>query len=145
MHETLQEIKKQKKYDDYFMDIAKLTANMSHAVRTKVGAIAVKDGNIISLGWNGTPFGFDNKCEDEFGNTKDNVIHAEMNMIAKLARTTGHGEGCTVYVTTSPCTFCAKLLVQTKISRVVYLEEYRDAAGIKILKESGLMVDKHIY
>jgi dCMP deaminase len=122
------------------MDIAKRVALMSHAERKKVGAILEKDGNIISMGWNGTPSGFDNVCEDGDNKTKPEVLHAELNLISKLAKSTNSSVDSNLYVTLSPCQECAKLIIQSGISKVFYSEEYRDLAGVELLKKAGLVV-----
>lgn len=130
---------KQLKYDSLYMNIANSFAEMSFAERKKVGAIAVKNGNIIGHGWNGMPSGWTNECEID-NVTKPQVLHAEMNLISKLAKGTESSEGATVYVTLSPCIECAKLMLQAGIKRVVYQEKYRDDTGIKFLSLSGVEV-----
>ena len=125
------------------MDIATRWGQMSHARRKQVGCIIVKDGRIISDGYNGTPHGFDNNCEVEtrFGyETKPEVLHAESNAITKLAKGTQSSIGSTVYVTLMPCFDCAKLMIQSGIKRVVYLEEYRFTDGIDLLNKAGIEV-----
>ena len=132
---------KQNRYDELYSDIAKRVSEMSFDTDTKVGAIIVKDGNIISMGWNGTPSGFDNACKNpNTGVTLPYVIHAEANAIAKLARDGGNGLGATLYCTLAPCMECTKLILQSGISEVVvpalderYLDSY------KILNEKGLI------
>ena len=114
--------------------------------RKKVGALIVKDQMIISDGYNGTPSGFNNDCEDMDGITNWYVLHAEANAITKLAKNaSGNYEGATLYVTLSPCTECSKLIIQTGIKRVFYKEEYRDLKGLNILKEAGISVSKLEY
>jgi len=114
--------------------------------RKKVGALIVKDQMIISDGYNGTPSGFNNDCEDMDGITNWYVLHAEANAITKLAKNaSGNSEGATLYVTLSPCTECSKLIIQTGIKRVFYKEEYRDIKGLNILKEAGISVSKLEY
>jgi dCMP deaminase len=130
---------KQFKYDTLYMNIANSFAKMSFAERKKVGAIAVKNGNIIGHGWNGMPSGWTNVCEID-NVTKPEVLHAEMNLISKLAKGTESSEGATVYVTLSPCIECAKLMLQAGIKRVVYQEQYRDKIGIDFLMTSGVEV-----
>ena len=129
------------------MDIAQRTADLSHARRLHVGAIVVKDDRIISIGYNGMPAGWDNNCEDEikwpngdikFLTTKPEVLHAETNAIAKLAKSTESGEGATMFVTHAPCLDCAKLIYQSGIKNVFYSEAYRDDAGAQFLKKSGI-------
>lgn len=120
------------------MDIAIRVAEMSHAQRKKVGCVIVKDDRILSMGWNGTPSGFDNKCEDENCDgsltTKKEVLHAELNCLAKLAKSTESSKGSTMYVTLSPCINCAKLIIQCGIQRVVFKEKYHDESGIDFLQ-----------
>ncbi len=111
---------------------------LSHCDRKKVGAIIVKNGMIISDGFNGTPTGFDNNCEDEEGYTKWYVLHAEANAILKVAKSTNSCEGATLYLTLSPCKDCAKLIHQSGIKRLVYIKEYKDSSGLKFLKKAGV-------
>ena len=111
---------------------------LSHCERKKVGAIIVKNGMIISDGFNGTPTGFDNHCEDEEGYTKWYVLHAEANAILKVAKSTNSCEGATLYLTLSPCKDCAKLIHQSGIKRLVYINEYKDLSGLKFLKKAGV-------
>ena len=111
---------------------------LSHCERKKVGAIIVKNGMIISDGFNGTPTGFDNHCEDEEGYTKWYVLHAEANAILKVAKSTNSCEGATLYLTLSPCKDCAKLIHQSGIKRLVYIKEYKDTSGLKFLKKAGV-------
>ena len=125
-----------------YMDIAKRIAECSSAKRLKVGAICVKDDKIISLGYNGTPSGWDNKCEDENNITLQEVIHAEVNMITKLAKTDGGAEGSSVFVTHSPCIECAKMIYQAGINKVYYNEEYRNLNGIIFLEKCGIEIEK---
>lgn len=123
--------------DKHFLHIANTIATASHCKRKKVGAVLVnKEKRIIGTGYNGSPAGTDNTCECENGNTKDTVIHAELNCI--LNSTTNDLAGSTLYITLSPCLKCAALLVQKKISRVVYDEEYRDKTGITYLQKHGI-------
>ena len=133
----------QTKLDEAYMDIAQSWAKMSHAKRKQVGCIITKDEQIISDGYNGTPHGFDNNCEvaTRFGfETKPEVLHAESNAITKLAKGTQSSIGSTVYVTLMPCFDCAKLMIQSGIKRVVYLEEYRFTDGVDLLKKAGIEV-----
>ena len=132
------------------MDIAQRTAELSHARRLHVGAIVVKDDRIISIGYNGMPAGWDNNCEDEikwpngdikFLTTKPEVLHAETNAIAKLARSNESGLGSDMFITHSPCLDCAKLIFQSGIKRVFYSEKYRDDTGTEFLKKSGIEVN----
>ena len=115
---------------------------LSHCERKKVGAIIVKNGMIISDGFNGTPTGFDNHCEDEEGYTKWYVLHAEANAILKVAKSTNSCEGATLYLTLSPCKDCAKLIHQSGIKRLVYIKEYKDSSGLKFLKKAGVELTK---
>ena len=132
---------KEAKYDDLYMDIAKRVSEMSHDQDTKVGAVIVKDGNIISMGWNGTPSGFSNECKHPVsGVTLPYVIHAEANAITKLARDGGNGLGATLYCTLAPCMECTKLILQSGIREVVVNqadERYMDSYSI--LKEKGMI------
>lgn len=130
------------KFIHMYLDIAQRIAECSTAIRLKVGAICVKNDRIISIGYNGTPQGWDNICEDENGNTKSEVIHAEMNMIAKLAKTEGGGEDSTVFLTHSPCINCSLLLYQSGIKHIYYSNEYRKSDGIDFLKKCGVNVTK---
>lgn len=122
--------------------MAKVWSNLSYCSRKKVGAIIVKDGKIISDGFNGTPAGFNNDCEDCNGKTHWYVLHAEANAILKVAKSTQNIEGSTLYVTLSPCKECTKLIIQAGISRVIFCEEYRDAEGVRLLQEAGVDVIK---
>lgn len=151
---------------DLFMDVAERAAQMSRAIKLKVGAVVVKDGRILSLSWNGTPAGWDNNCEDEFYtyderdlengdwtfdpekkywvtlHTKSEVIHAERNALDKLARTTGDGEGATLFVTHAPCIECSKSIYSTGITSVYYRHDYKTQDGIKFLQKCGISVEK---
>ena len=129
---------KQKKYDIAYLKMAKEWAKLSYCHRRQVGALIVKDKMIISDGYNGTPTGFENVCEDEENNTKWYVLHAEANAIMKVAASTQSCNGATLYVTLSPCRECSKLIFQSGIKRVVYIVEYKDKTGIDFLKKSGL-------
>jgi len=122
------------KLDKVFINIAKETSTLSHCVRSKVGAVLVKDGNIISFGYNGTPSGMNNCCEED-NVTLKHVIHAECNAILKAAKTGNSVDGSTLYLTLSPCLDCSKLILQSGIKRVVYLNEYRNSEGIDFLKQ----------
>ncbi len=121
--------------------MARLWAENSYCERRKVGAILVKDRMIISDGYNGTPSGFENVCEDEDGNTKSYVLHAEANAITKVAKSNNSSEGATLYITDSPCIECAKLIIQSGIKRVVYSREYRITDGVELLKRAGVEMD----
>lgn len=123
-----------------YMDIALRISEMSYDHRSKVGGLLVKDHNIISFGWNGTPSGFDNTCQDEHGVTKPEVIHAEQNILAKASRGTQSTIGSTLYVTLSPCWYCAGLIIQSGINEVVYYEKYRKSDAIDFLRKSGVIV-----
>ena len=122
--------------------MAKVWAQNSYCVRRKVGAILVKDRMIISDGYNGTPSGFENVCEDENGVTKPYVLHAEANAITKVAKSGNSSLGATLYVTASPCLECSKLIIQAGIKRVVYSEDYRITDGIDLLRRAGIEVVK---
>jgi dCMP deaminase len=136
------EDKKLNKYDKAYLRIAKEWSQLSYCKRKQVGAIIVKDRMIISDGYNGTPSGFENCCEDEEGLTRWDVLHAEANAILKVAKSTQSCNGSTLYVTYSPCTDCSKLIMQAGITRVVYLEEYRDTNGLDFLRRAGVEVKK---
>ena len=124
------------------MDTAKIFAELSHAQRLHVGAIVVKDDRIISIGYNGMPSGWSNVCENHIGNTKPEVIHAEANAIAKLAKSNESGNNSVAFITHAPCMECAKLLVQSGIIEVYYLQEYRDTSGLNFLDQSNVKVHK---
>jgi dCMP deaminase len=117
-------------------------SNLSCCNRKKVGALIVKDGTIISDGFNGTPKGFPNDCEDQNGDTYWYVLHAEANAILKVAKSSQSTDGATLYVTYSPCKECSKLIIQSGIKRIIYAEEYRDLSGLVILREAGVDVLK---
>ena len=130
------------KYHKAYLKIAKEWSNLSQCKRKKVGAILVKNGSIISDGYNGTPTGFPNDCEDCDGNTYWYVLHAEANAILKVAKSTQTTEGSILYVTYSPCKECSKLIIQSGIREVYYIEEYRDLTGIKMLLSANVKVEK---
>lgn len=132
--------KKQLKYDKAYLRMAHEWGKLSYCERKKVGAIIVKDRMIISDGYNGTPTGFENFCEDEEGYTKWYVLHAEANAISKVASSTQSCKGGTLYITLSPCKECSKLIHQTGIVRVVFTEAYKDTSGIDFLKKAGIEV-----
>ena len=132
--------KKQQELDSRYMRMAKIWAENSYCSRRQVGALIVKDKMIISDGYNGTPVGFENICEDDKGLTKPYVLHAEANAITKIARSGNNSEGATLYVTTSPCIECAKLIIQAGIKRVVFSELYHITDGIDLLKRAGVEV-----
>ena len=122
--------------------MAKVWASLSKSKRKKVGALVVKGATIISDGYNGTPTGFPNDCEDVDGNTHWYVLHAEANAILKTARSTQDISGSTLYLTLSPCKDCCKMIIQSGIKRIVYIEDYRDLDGIKVLRSSGIEIIK---
>jgi len=126
--------------DCRYARMAQIWAENSYCVRRKVGALVVKDNMIISDGYNGTPTGFENICEDENNISKPYVLHAEANAITKLARSSNSSEGATLYVTASPCIECAKLIIQSGIKRVIYTEKYRLTDGIELLERAGIEV-----
>ncbi|MFK8037333.1 MAG: cytidine/deoxycytidylate deaminase family protein [Crocinitomicaceae bacterium] len=132
---------KQLKYDRAYLRIAKEWAKLSYCDRKKVGAIIVKDNMIISDGYNGTPSGYLNCCEDENGETQWYVLHAEANAILKVAKSTQSAKGATLYVTLSPCKECSKLIIQSGITRVVFNAAYKDMSGIDFLKEYGVKTE----
>lgn len=129
---------KQEILDRRYLRMARIWAENSYCNRRKVGALLVKDRMIISDGFNGTPAGFENICEDDNGITKPYVLHAEANAITKVARSNNSSEGSTLYITASPCLDCAKLIIQAGITRVVYDELYRITDGIDLLKRAGI-------
>lgn len=131
---------KQLALDKRYLRMAKVWAENSYCERRQVGALLVKDGSIISDGYNGTPSGFENICEDEEGKTKAYVLHAEANAITKVAKSNNNSYGATIYITTSPCIECAKLIIQAGIKRVVFSEMYRYADGINLLERAGIEV-----
>jgi len=131
---------KQLKFDKAYLKMALEWGKLSHCKRKQVGALIVKDRMIISDGFNGTPTGFDNCCEDENGATKWEVLHAEANAILKVASSTQSAKNATLYVTLSPCTQCSKLIHQAGIKRVVYAKAYKDDAGIKFLEKAGIEI-----
>lgn len=130
------------KFDKQYLRIAQIWSENSYAKRLKVGAIIVKDQMIISDGYNGTPRGFQNFCEDNNGNTHPYVLHAEANAITKVAQSTNSSKDATLYTLVSPCVECSKLIIQAGIKRVVYAEEYRITEGIYLLRQAGIVVDK---
>ena len=131
---------KQHLLDHRYLRMAQIWAENSYCRRRQVGALLVKDKMIISDGFNGTPSGFDNVCEDETNHTYPYVLHAEANAITKLARSSNNSEGATLYVTASPCIECAKLIIQAGIKRVVYGEKYRLDDGLRLLERAGIEV-----
>ena len=133
---------KKKKFDRRYLEMAAIWAKNSYCTRRQVGALLVKDRMIISDGYNGTPAGFENVCEDENGVTKPYVLHAEANAITKVAKSNNSSEGATLYITDSPCMECAKLIIQSGIRRVVYAREYRIIDGVDLLRRVGIEVEK---
>ena len=129
---------KQRKYDIAYLRMAREWARLSYCQRRQVGALIVKDRMIISDGYNGTPSGFENICEDEEGYTKWYVLHAEANAILKIASSTHSCDGATLYLTLSPCKDCSKLIHQAGIKRLVYLERYKDDSGLRFLTKAGV-------
>lgn len=130
------------KFDQSYIEMAAVWARNSYCKRRQVGALLVKDRMIISDGYNGTPSGFENNCEDESGVTRPYVLHAEANAITKVAKSGNSSCGATLYVTASPCMECAKLIIQAGIKRVVYRDEYRLTDGIELLKTAGVEVEQ---
>jgi dCMP deaminase len=139
------------KFKQYYMNIAYESANLSHAIKLKVGAVIVTETGVMLTSWNGTPIGWDNVCEDEMdtiqtGNsylkTKPEVIHAESNCISKLAKSTETGKGAFMFITHAPCIECAKLIYQTGITKVFYTETYRSTAGLEFLEKCGITIEK---
>ena len=137
---TMDEAKKAA-LDRRYARMALIWAENSYCERRKVGALVVKNNMIISDGYNGTPTGFENICEDENNVSKPYVLHAEANAITKLARSSNSSEGATLYVTASPCIECAKLIIQSGIKRVIYTEQYRLTDGVDLLKRAGIDVE----
>ena len=136
----MKEDNKQTLLDRRYLRMALIWAENSYCRRRKVGALVVKDKMIVSDGYNGTPSGFENVCEDDNNVTKPYVLHAEANAITKLARSSNNSDGATLYVTASPCIECSKLIIQAGIRRVVYDEQYRLNDGVELLKRAGIEV-----
>jgi dCMP deaminase len=136
----MKEKQKQERYDKAYLRMAQTWSSLSHCFRKKVGAIIVKDGMIISDGYNGTPAGFDNCCETQEGETQWYVLHAEANAILKVAKSTNNCGGATLYQTLSPCKECSKLILQAGITKVVFINKYKDTSGIDFLKEAGVEI-----
>ena len=132
------DIKKQKRYDKAYLRMALEWAKLSHCNRKKVGAIIVKNRMIISDGYNGTPFGFENCCENNEGETHWYVLHAEANAILKTAGSTHDCSGSTLYLTMSPCKDCSKLIHQSGIKRLVYINKYKDTSGVEFLRTANV-------
>ncbi|PKR82282.1 CMP deaminase [Brumimicrobium salinarum] len=133
---------KQLRYDKAYLRMAKTWAQLSHCKRKQVGALIVKDDMIISDGYNGTPSGFDNCCEDDEEKTHWYVLHAEANAILKCAKSTNNAKGATLYLTMSPCKDCSKLILQAGITRVVYIHHYKDDSGVHFLKQAGINMEQ---
>ena len=131
---------KQKRYDEAYLRMALEWGKLSHCKRKQVGALIVRDNMIISDGYNGTPSGFPNCCEDEKGDTQWYVLHAEANAILKVAKSTQSAKDATLYLTLSPCKECSKLVLQAGIKRVVFIKSYKDSSGVDFLKEAGVEV-----
>ena len=129
---------KQRQLDYRYLKMARIWAENSYCVRRQVGALIVKDKMIISDGYNGTPSGFENICENDMGVTKPYVLHAEANAITKVAKSANNCDGATLYVTTSPCMECSKLIIQAGIKRVVFSEKYHNTEGLDILSKVGV-------
>lgn len=134
---------KQEEYDKRYLEMAQIWAKNSYCIRRQVGALIVKDKMIISDGYNGTPSGFENVCEDEAGLTKPYVLHAEANAITKVAKSNNSSQDATLYVTTSPCMECSKLIIQAGIKRVVFSNKYRIEDGLRLLERANIEI-KHI-
>ncbi len=131
---------KQEQFDRRYLEMARIWAKNSYCKRRQVGALIVKDKMIISDGYNGTPSGFENNCEDESGRTYPYVLHAEANAITKVAKSNNSSENATLYITTSPCLECAKLIIQSGIIRVVFADKYHQEDGINLLKKAGIEI-----
>lgn len=131
---------KQHQFDLRYLEMARIWSANSYCIRRKVGALIVKDRMIISDGYNGTPSGFENECEDDDDHTKPYVLHAEANAITKVAKSNNSSEGSTLYITASPCLECAKLIIQAGIIRVVYSDDYRISDGIELLRKANIEV-----
>jgi dCMP deaminase len=138
LHEKEQ--RKQERYDKAYLKMALEWSSLSHCKRKQVGALLVKDGMIISDGYNGTPSGFPNQCEDDNGDTHWYVLHAEANAIMKVARSTNNARGSSLYLTLSPCKECCKLILQSGITRLVYLHPYKDPSGLEFLEKAGIEI-----
>jgi dCMP deaminase len=137
---TYKDVAKQERYDRAYLRMAAEWASLSHCTRKQVGALIVRNGMIISDGYNGTPSGYPNACEDEAGSTHWYVLHAEANAITKVARSNNSAENGTLYITLSPCKDCAKMILQAGIKRVVFSVAYKDLSGVDFLQQSGIEV-----
>jgi dCMP deaminase len=133
---------KQSEFDKRYIEMAQIWAKNSYCKRRQVGALIVKDKMIISDGFNGTPSGFENICEDETGKTKPYVLHAEANAITKVSKSNNSSDGSTLYVTSAPCMECSKLIIQAGIKRVVYCDDYRVTEGLDLLNRAGIEILK---
>lgn len=142
MHEVMTHDKKKVELDRRYLRMAQIWSENSYCTRRQVGALIVKDKMIISDGYNGTPSGFENICEDEDGLTKSYVLHAEANAITKIARSGNNSDGATLYVTDAPCIECAKLIIQAGIKRVLFIRDYRLQEGIDLLRRAGIEVQQ---
>jgi dCMP deaminase len=131
---------RQEQFDRRYLEMARIWAKNSYCLRRQVGSLIVKDRMIISDGYNGTPEGFENVCEDDTNKTKPYVLHAEANAITKVAKSNNSSDGATLYITTSPCMECAKLIIQSGIRRVVFSDNYHDKDGIQLLHRAGIEV-----
>jgi len=127
-------------FDRNYLEMARIWSKNSYCIRRKVGALLVKDQMIISDGYNGTPSGFENECEDENNDTRPYVLHAEANAITKVAKSGNSSQGSTLYITASPCLECAKLIIQAGIIRVVYSDSYRKSEGIDLLQRAEIEI-----
>jgi dCMP deaminase len=132
---------KQEQFDRRYLEMARIWARNSYCKRRQVGALIVKEKMIISDGYNGTPAGFENICEDENNRTKPYVLHAEANAITKVAKSNNSSDGATLYITTSPCMECAKLIIQSGIRRVVFCDSYHTHDGVNLLEKAGIEVE----
>ena len=132
---------KQVQFDRRYLEMARIWSQNSYCKRRQVGSLIVKEKMIISDGYNGTPAGFENVCEDENFRTKPYVLHAEANAITKVAKSNNSSEGATLYITTSPCMECAKLIIQSGIRRVVFCDSYRTREGVELLEKAGIQVE----
>ena len=132
---------KQAEYDKRYLEMAQIWAKNSYCTRRQVGALIVKGKMIISDGYNGTPSGFENVCEDDNDRTKPYVLHAEANAITKVAKSNNSSEGSTLYVTTSPCMECSKLIIQSGIKRVVFCDKYHNVDGLKLLERANIEIE----
>ena len=139
---TVEEQQKQQKYDRAYLRMAQEWAQLSHCNRKKVGALIVKDRMIIPDGFNGTPTGFENPCEDDENYTKWYVLHAEANAILKVASSPASAQGATLYLTLSPCKECSKLVYQAGIRRLVYINKYKDDSGLRFLEKAGVVTQQ---